>query len=63
MRILVLLAGMAATVGQIVGLGTPLLSFAKGCWSYTMAVSGAGVSAATAETDEKALALAVLPNL
>jgi hypothetical protein len=55
--------GDVACDQQIVGLGTPLLSFSKGCWAYEMAVSGDGVSDATAEADEQALALAVLPNL
>jgi hypothetical protein len=55
--------GDMACYQQIVGLGTPLLAFSKGCWAYEMAVSGDGVSDATAEADEKALALAVLPNL
>lgn len=55
--------GDAACYQQIVGLGTPLLSFSKGCWAYEIAVSGNGVSDATAEADEKALALVVLPNL
>jgi hypothetical protein len=55
--------GDLACYDQIVGLGTPLLSFSKGCWAYTMAVSGSGVTDAMAETDEKALALVVLPGL
>jgi hypothetical protein len=55
--------GDVACYQQIVGLGTPLLSFSKGCWAYQMAVSGDSVSDTTAEADEKALALAVLPNL
>jgi hypothetical protein len=55
--------GDMACYQQLVGLGTPLLAFSKGCWAYEMAVSGDGVSDATAEADEKALALAVLPSL
>jgi hypothetical protein len=55
--------GDVACYQQIVGLGTPLLSFSKGCWAYQTAVSGDGVSDATAEADEKALALALLPSL
>ncbi len=55
--------GDLACTQQIVGLGTPLLAFSKGCWAYEMAVSGDGVSDATAVADEKALALAVLPSL
>ena len=55
--------GDVACYQQIVGLGTPLLSFSKGCWAYTIAVSGNGVTDGTAEADEKALALTVLPNL
>jgi hypothetical protein len=34
-----------------------------GCWAYETDVSGDGVTDATAETEKKALALAVLPNL
>ncbi|HLK89090.1 MAG TPA: hypothetical protein VKZ18_04295 [Polyangia bacterium] len=55
--------GDLACYAQIVGLGTPLLTFSKGCWAYSIAVSGDGVSDATAEADEQALALVVLPSL
>jgi hypothetical protein len=55
--------GDLACYDQIVGLGPPLISFSKGCWAYTIAVSGGDITDSAAEADEKALALAVLPSL
>jgi len=61
--------GDEACLVQLQGLGGPVLNFIEGCWAYSIAIEGlattgtTGLSDTTIEADEKALALAALPNL
>jgi hypothetical protein len=57
--------GDSACYTQIQGLGGPILNFERGCWGYSLSISGpsAQFPDATMEADEKTLALDALPNL
>ena len=55
--------GDAACYTSGTGMSGPILNFLRGCWSYSVAVTDGTSTDATIECQEKAIALAALPNL